>query len=252
MPIYDKSTRELMHQFVQERVGPGKVFTRADVVTWFKEHYPKIKSNTVALHVDGMSVNSQSREHHKHIRPGKGWDLFLKLDRSNYRLWDQVGDPPPKYQGDFSVSSEVERSGDETEEAPALEGSAEFALESDLQRYLVKNLTVLEPGLTLYKDADGEFDGVEFSAGGRFIDVLAIGKDGSFVVVELKVSKGYDRVIGQLLRYMAWVQKNLSEERTVRGIIVASEISEDLKLAASLIPNVSLFRYELSFSISKI
>jgi RecB family endonuclease NucS len=41
---------------------------------------------------------------------------------------------------------------------------------------------------------------LEFPAGDRYIDILAVDAQGSFVVIELKVSRGYDRVIGQLLR----------------------------------------------------
>ena len=79
-----------------------------------------------------------------------------------------------------------------------------------------------------------------------------MGSDGAFVVIELKVSRGYDRVIGQLLRYMAWVKNNLADNAPVRGIIVASDISNDLKLAASLIPDAKLVEYEISFSLRPI
>jgi hypothetical protein len=48
-------------------------------------------------------------------------------------------------------------------------------------------------------------------AGGRFIDILAVDENNDYLVVELKVSRGYDRVIGQLLRYMAWVGRHLAE-----------------------------------------
>ncbi|MFZ4665357.1 MAG: endonuclease NucS domain-containing protein, partial [Prochlorotrichaceae cyanobacterium] len=84
--------------------------------------------------------------------------------------------------------------------------STEFAYESDLRDYLAKNLQVIEPGLMLYEEEG--ITGVEFPVGGRFIDILAVDSNGDFVVIELKVSRGYDRVIGQLLRYMAWIQKN--------------------------------------------
>ena len=59
-------------------------------------------------------------------------------------------------------------------------------------------------------------------------------------MIELKVSRGYDRVIGQLLRYMAWVENNMQTAKPVRGIIVAKEITDDLKLAASRISGVKL------------
>lgn len=73
------------------------------------------------------------------------------------------------------------------------------------------------------------------------------------MVIELKVSRGYDRVIGQLLRYMAWIEKNHAEPgQGVRGMIAAREISEDLKLACSYLPTVSLYEYELSVSLKKV
>jgi len=44
-------------------------------------------------------------------------------------------------------------------------------------------------------------------------------------VIELKVSKGYDRVICQLLRYLAWIEKNQAEPtQKVTGLIIAREI----------------------------
>jgi RecB family endonuclease NucS len=81
---------------------------------------------------------------------------------------------------------------------------------------------------------------------------LAVDKNGGYVVVELKVSRGYDRVIGQLLRYMGWVQQNMETVRPVRGIIVANEITADLKLAASRMPDVRLIEYRLSFELKPV
>jgi len=95
--------------------------------------------------------------------------------------------------------------------------------------------------------------GVEFPVGGRFIDILAKDRQNNYVVIELKVSKGYDRVVGQLLRYMAWIETNQAEPtQRVRGIIIAREISYDLRLAASKVADVELYEYDLSVSLKKI
>ena len=94
--------------------------------------------------------------------------------------------------------------------------------------------------------------GVEFPVGGRYIDILAVDAEEHFVVIELKVSRGYDRTMGQLLRYMAWVEKNLAEGKKVRGIIVANEITDDLKLAASRVSDIQLAEYEISFHVKSI
>jgi len=131
------------------------------------------------------------------------------------------------------------------------EGNAcesEFAYEKDLQNYLARNLEKLEPGLALYQDAENpSIVGLEFPVGGRFVDILARDRNGNFVVVELKVSKGYDKVVGQMLRYIGWLKKNLATEgECVRGIIVAREITEDLVLAVSCLKNVRLVEYQLN------
>lgn len=129
--------------------------------------------------------------------------------------------------------------------------SKEFAFEKDLRNYLSKNLNEIESGLKLYEE--DEITGIEFPVGGRFIDILAVDKNNDFAIIELKVSKGYDRAIGQLLRYIGWVEENLAESnQSVRGIIVASNISEDLLLATKRLPGIALYEYEMSFSLKKI
>jgi hypothetical protein len=40
--------------------------------------------------------------------------------------------------------------------------------------------------------------------------------------------------------------------KNVRGIIVANEVSEDLQLAASLIPNLRLFEYTIAMKVTPI
>ena len=116
---------------------------------------------------------------------------------------------------------------------------------------MAKNLSLIEPGLRLYKDEG--ITGIEFPVGGRFIDILALDSTGALVVIELKVSRGYDRVVGQLMRYIAWIRENQADAgQRVRGIIVAREISEDLFLACSLLPDVQLYEYQLSLSLKQV
>jgi len=52
---------------------------------------------------------------------------------------------------------------------------------------------------------------------------------------------------------MAWIEKNQADPgQGVRGIIVAREISEDLKLACAYLPKVALFEYQLAVSLKNI
>jgi hypothetical protein len=51
---------------------------------------------------------------------------------------------------------------------------------------------------------------------------------------------------------MGWIRANLSPDAQVRGLIVASNITDDLRIAASLVPNIALAEYELSLQIKKL
>jgi len=221
----------------------GQQFSRKDAIDWFYKHYPKIKEATISAHLIRFSINAPSR---LHCSARADEDLLFQVDSSHFRLYDQASDPVPIHsKSDITVTQ-----GKANNMAEASEPS-EFAYESDLRDFLAKNLSLIEPGLQLYQDE--EITGIEFPAGGRFIDILALDAKKQLVVIELKVSRGYDRVIGQLMRYMAWIKKNLAESKQgVRGIIAAREISDDLKLACSYLPAVSLYEYELSVSLNKV
>jgi RecB family endonuclease NucS len=71
----------------------------------------------------------------------------------------------------------------------------------------------------------------------------------NFVVFELKLSRGADKAMGQISRYMGWIKQNLAKDKGVKGVIVAKKVDEKLKYAASIIPDISLFEYELNFKI---
>ena len=110
---------------------------------------------------------------------------------------------------------------------------------------------MIETGLCLYEEEG--INGIEFPAGGRRIDILAVSNDNHLVVIELKVSRGYDRVVGQILRYIGWVKENLAEaDQSVRGMIVARSISEDLLLACGNVDIIGLFEYDLSVKLSQV
>ncbi|MSO65188.1 MAG: hypothetical protein EXQ85_05225 [Alphaproteobacteria bacterium] len=153
MPIYDRPTKALMKEYADGHIKPGQVFEKEPIVKWFAQHYGKIKPITIKLHVDGMSVNSPTRRHHPSVKPTSGHDLFFKLGRDQYRLWDRTSDPAPIYKADMQAG-EPPPSGDDpagVDDAIAVAGGGgEFALEAHLGDYLARNLTVIEPGLQVY------------------------------------------------------------------------------------------------------
>jgi hypothetical protein len=244
MPLYDKPARLLFKDMVEYLgVAPDETITRERVFSWFHENYPKVKDATIAAHLLKMSTNAASRVHYN-VSPQGEDDLLYQIDSQRFRLYDPSSDPQPVYLG-----SAAGEDADEEEIEP--EESREFAYERDLQYYLASNLSLVEANLRLYQEED--ITGIEFPVGNRRIDLLAEDGDGNYVVIELKVSRGYDRVVGQLLRYMAWIRKYQADEgQQVRGVIVAREISDDLRLACSELENVDLYEYELSVSLRKV
>lgn len=252
--IYEKPTRALLKDMLSAwNLQPGQVFTTSRAVEWFREHYPKLKPGTIHAHLTQASTNDKNRLHHPSTN--KTDDLLFKVASGQFRLYEPGKDPAPIHelvQGDVAREEAlaVDTEEEEAQEAPA--GSSEFLLEKDLQRYLAENLECIEPGLRLYEEEG--LRGFEFEAGnGRRIDILAVDKQGAFVVLELKVSKGYDRVVGQLLRYMNWVRKEMVEPgQRVRGIIVCRTMSDDLRLACASIPDVELLEYKLSVTVTRV
>lgn len=146
----------------------------------------------------------------------------------DYEAWE-AGEPPP--------------------DDPPTPNATEFALEAHLRDFLAKHPDHIEPGMRLHKA--NETTGVEFPVEGGRIDLLAVDKAGKFVVIELKVSQGRNKALGQLLYYMAWVDRHLGNG-PCRGIVIGSEISPELAVAISRTPGVSLRRYRMQFSVEEI
>lgn len=142
-----------------------------------------------------------------------------------------------------------DRSEDEEEEERIEETS--FAYEEDLRDYLSNNLSVIEPELRLFKDENG-VEGIDYpiDTDNRRVDILAIDKNNVPLIIELKVSRGYEKVIGQCLYYKNRVRQVLNATK-VRLVIIAREITPQLKIAAQGLPDVELFEYKLSVKLQR-
>src|SRR5215213_208133 len=185
MAIYDKPVRELFREFVTDQnITKGSVFDRRDAISWFNDKYSRIKKGTITAHLLLMSTNIPSRVHHlPHLNPDN--DLFFRIDKSHFRLYEPDVDPTPiRKTGDIREDARKAEIEEETDED--IIESKEFAYERDLKNFLSKNLAIIEPGLRLYEEEG--ITGIEFPVGGRFIDILALDRNNDYVVIELKVS----------------------------------------------------------------
>ncbi len=80
---------------------------------------------------------------------------------------------------------------------------------------------------------------------------LALDNQNNMVVIELKVSRGYEKVVGQTLYYQSMIKSHFKQEK-VRAIIIAREITPELKMATLYLPDFELFEYQLSLTLNKI
>ena len=138
---------------------------------------------------------------------------------------------------------------DQTVEDPAI-----FALEKHLEDFLVQNWkqTDLGKNYDIYEE-DGELVGQQYQSDTGPIDILAISKDKKeLLVVELKKGRVSDSVVGQIQRYMGYVQEELAEEgQKVKGVIIALEDDLRIKRALSVTTNIEFYRYQVSFKLFK-
>jgi restriction system protein len=70
------------------------------------------------------------------------------------------------------------------------------------------------------------------------------------VVIELKRGKTSDATVGQLLRYIHWVEENVAEGGVkVRGIIIAREVDEALRYSVMGIGKIEVKTYQVDFKL---
>ncbi len=155
--------------------------------------------------------------------------------------------------GEIPIERSLESEG---EEAPINESDLEseveesietrVSLERDLHDYLGRRLEKIEPGLKLFKD------GIEFITEVGRIDILATDIRGNLVVLELKAGMAKDAALGQILGYMGSVAKMKLTDKSIRGILVASEFDPRVVLACSALPNIQIFKYQMNFEFGEV
>lgn len=152
---------------------------------------------------------------------------------------------------DFFVQSRGEEQGVEYEEQSDHEDdidepSNNFAYEKDLQTALCSQISELFPSYRIY---GGLPIGVEYSIGGRRIDVLLEHEsEASLLVVELKSGEADFKVFGQLSMYIGLLQRQFPE-KIISGVIVAGNIDESLVQACETSERINLKTYRMSIEL---
>lgn len=135
-----------------------------------------------------------------------------------------------------------------------VEDPSAFAMEKHLEDFLVQNWRFTELGreFDIYEE-EGECVGQQYATDTGPIDILAISKDKKrLLVLELKRGRASDVVVGQILRYMGFVQEELAENgQTVVGAVIALEDDPKIRRALAMVPSISFYRYQVSFKLVK-
>jgi len=127
-----------------------------------------------------------------------------------------------------------------------------FYMEQQLEDFIIENWEESEFGkkYDLIYD-EGELKSQQFQTDIGRIDILAKNKkDGSFVVIELKRNQTSDDTVGQITRYMGWIEDKFKDNK-VKGIIVAGKYDEKLYYAQRMLKNIEVFLYEVNFKLNE-
>ena len=105
-----------------------------------------------------------------------------------------------------------------------------FILESGIEEAVKANLSQLN--LVLASDDIQQQCNLGIGIGRT--DLICRDKENNYVVLELKVVKSSDGVVGQILRYIGFIRETWAEKegKDVKGIILTPDYDEHLRLAA--------------------
>jgi len=190
-----------------------------------------------------------------HRRPVEWFDVEIPKDQltedlqktlSTPRTWSHLKGYPEDIQKSYEEQLHGFISGQPISHGATerVEESVSFIMEKYLEDFLVKNWdkTVLAQDWEL---VDSQ---VQTETGP--LDILAKSKDGTtMLVVELKLRRASDAVLGQVQRYMGWVKQDLEPGQQVKGLIIGDEMDQRLRLALEVAPDVGFMRYEMDFRL---
>lgn len=131
-------------------------------------------------------------------------------------------------------------------------GQGIFYMEKQLEDFIIQNWEKTELGKKYdLIIEEGELISQQYRTDIGPIDILAIDKKSkSFVVIELKKNQTSDDTIGQLARYMGWIQET-KKDNNVKGIIIAGSYDKKLDYALKVMKNIEVFLYEVDFKLKE-
>jgi hypothetical protein len=144
-----------------------------------------------------------------------------------------------------------------TSTGPLIEASTgpliRFGLERHLHDFLFDNWaqTTLGKDWSIFTEPGDPEAGYEYTCAVGRIDLLARHKTAKkWLVVELKRDDTTDSVVGQVLRYVGWVERHLAApDDEVLGLIIARDVDAQLQYAIAPVPKLRAMTYKVEFQL---
>lgn len=248
--------------------SPNVKITYQEIKEYIRKTYGEVNESTINAQIIVCTVNQPSRIHYPENQKPRisntKYDFLFTVGRGQVVLYNQeehgvweiaqsdFGKLVVKQQLDedaYDSHVDVQNNINDENNVGML-----FPFEAQLRDFIVQNISSINVNgmkLKLFVDENSR-NGVEYPTEVGPIDILCEDQNGDFVVFELKLGKGPDRAMGQIARYMGWVKKNIAINKEVSGVIVAKEVDDKLKYAALVVPRVSLFEYNVNFSVKQV
>ena len=244
-------------QMIREAVNAnGNKLSTIQLKDWVLETYPGTNVNTLLNQIIICTVNHESRIHYKeNQRPRRSQeaiDFLFRPAAGKLELYDPrihgVWEIAQNEHGVLSVREVKENGRERKNEEHICNG---YIDRSHLRLYLAKNLDLIQEDLELYVDLFGN-DGVEYKTEFGPIDLLAVDKKGSFVIVEIQSDTYPDASSGHLLKYKNWVKRHLAFGKPVRSYLIGPQIPEHIRYSLAECPDVFLKEYQLSLKLKEV
>ena len=130
-----------------------------------------------------------------------------------------------------------------------------FGLERHLHEFLRDNWDFTELGKewAIYSEPGDDAAGYEYPTDVGRIDILAKHKSRlEWLVIELKRGQSTDQTVGQVLRYMGWMERHMAAPgETVKGMIISRTVDKAMLYAVNAVGDnrISVMQYEVHFRL---
>lgn len=222
----------------QGKAGAAKSYPQA--IHLISDHYSKATGQKTDIY----AINDQvliSQIAHDYSQSGK-------FSQYGYEQHSRFRAAIARYAEFFVQHDQPEKNSQPTQEDVELSIPIEtnFAYEKDLQTSVCAQISELFPGYGIF---GGNSVGIEYTIGGKRIDILLEKKDvGDLLAVELKSGTADYKVFGQISMYIGLLSAEFPS-RAISGVIVAGAIDPGLKHACATTDRVALKVYRMSVEL---